>query len=191
MTDGTMKLVVGLGNPGSKYEGTRHNIGFRVIEVLASRWQVGSARQRFGGLASDGRIDAQRVLLLRPMTFMNRSGGAVVQAVHYYKLSLTDVIVVVDDMALPLGRLRIRPQGSAGGHRGLEDIIGRLGDDGFCRLRIGIEQVQGQRMVDHVLSPFAPEEREVIEAAIERAADAVECWLREGLDEAMNRYNPT
>jgi len=190
MADETLKLVVGLGNPGARYENTRHNVGFRVIDVLARRWQVDVGRHRFAGLCGQGRVAGRRVMLLKPMTYMNRSGQAVAEVVGFYKLPLADVMVIVDDLALPLGRLRIRRQGSAGGHHGLEDIIRRLGDDGFCRLRIGIEQVQGPRMVDHVLSPFRPEEREAIESAIERAADAVECWLREGPEEAMNRYNP-
>jgi len=190
MTGETMKLVVGLGNPGRKYEGTRHNVGFRVIDELARRWQVAVDRRQFAGLVGQWRTSGQRVLLLKPMTFMNRSGQSVAQATGFYKLALADLLIVLDDMALPLGRLRFRRQGSAGGHNGLEDIIARLGNDGFSRLRIGIEQVGGERMVGHVLSPFAPQEREEIEAAIVRAADAVQCWLEAGTDEAMNRYNP-
>ncbi len=190
MIGGTMKLVVGLGNPGPRYEGTRHNVGYRVIDELARRWQVEVERAQFQGLVGQWRKGSQRVLLLKPATFMNRSGQSVAQAVGFYKLSLADLLIVVDDMALPLGRLRIRKQGSAGGHNGLEDIITRLGGDEFCRLRIGIEQVGGERMVGHVLSPFRPKEREEIEAAIVRAADAVQCWLDAGPNEAMNRYNP-
>lgn len=190
MTGETMKLVVGLGNPGPKYEGTRHNVGFRVVDELARRWQVAVDRRQFAGLVGQWRTGGQRVLLLKPTTFMNRSGQSVAQAMGFYKLAPADLLVVLDDMALPLGRLRIRRQGSAGGHNGLEDIIGRLGNDGFSRLRIGIEQVGGERMVGHVLSPFAPQEREEIEAAIVRAADAVQCWLEVGPEEAMNRYNP-
>lgn len=185
-----MKLVAGLGNPGNRYENTRHNVGFRVIDALAERSRIKVNRRRFAGLCGQGQVAGRRVTLLKPMTYMNRSGRSVGQWVGFYKLPLADIIVVVDDVALPLGRLRIRRQGSAGGHRGLEDVIRHLGEDGFCRLRVGIEQVQGPGMVDHVLSPFLPHEREAIESAIERAADAVTCWLREGPDQAMNQYNP-
>jgi len=187
-----MKLVVGLGNPGMKYANTRHNVGFRVVDELGRRWGIATERHRFSGLLGDGRIAGQRVTLLKPMTYMNRSGQSVQEAVAFHKLDLADVLVVLDDMALPLGRLRVRPQGSAGGHNGLEDVIRRLGgQDGICRLRIGIEQVSGDRMVSHVLNPFTRAEEEIVTSAIVRAADAVQCWLESGSDEAMNRYNRT
>lgn len=184
-----MKLIVGLGNPGGKYEQTRHNVGFRAIEELARRWRIAVTRNRFSGLVGDGPIRDRKVLLLEPMTYMNLSGRSVREAMTFHKLALADLLVILDDMALPLGRLRLRPGGSAGGHNGLANVIEQLGGDDFARLRIGIEAVQGSRMVDHVLGSFTPEERGRIDQAIARAADAAECWLAEGIDGAMNKYN--
>lgn len=184
-----MKLVVGLGNPGREYERTRHNVGFRVIDVLAGRHGIAVNRQRFSGLSGDGTIGGERVVLLKPMTYMNRSGRAVQAAMAFYKLEQADLLVVTDDMALPLGSLRIRPQGSAGGHNGLADIITALGGQGFARLRIGIGQVSGERMVGHVLSAFTAAEEECIGQCIQRAADAVACWITDGVDKTMNTYN--
>lgn len=186
-----MKLVVGLGNPGRQYEDTRHNVGFRVIDELARRWQLDVGRRQFQGLAGAGRIRDQRVLLLKPATYMNRSGGSVREAATFHKVEPADLLVVLDDMALPLGRIRIRASGSAGGHNGLADVIREMGNDGIARMRIGIEQVSGERMVDHVLGPFSPEEEAVVAPAVSRAADAVECFLAEGLEAAMNRFNRT
>jgi len=186
-----MKLVVGLGNPGRQYENTRHNVGFRVIDELARRWQLNVGRRQFQGLAELGRIRDQRVLLLKPGTYMNRSGGSVREAMTFHKIEPGDVLVVLDDMALPLGRIRIRASGSAGGHNGLADVIRESGTDAIARLRIGIEQVSGERMVDHVLSPFSSEEEAVVGPAVSRATDAVECFLADGLEAAMNRFNRT
>ncbi|HOB73625.1 MAG TPA: aminoacyl-tRNA hydrolase [Phycisphaerae bacterium] len=184
-----MKLVVGLGNPGGKYASTRHNVGFRVVDELARRHGIDVSRTGFSGLTGKGSIGGESVLLLKPGTFMNLSGRSVREAMTFYKLELPDLLVISDDMALPLGRLRLRKSGSAGGHNGLSSVIAELGDDGFGRLRIGIEQVSGARMVGHVLSPFTPQEEEVIGPAVARAADAVECWLADGMDTAMNRFN--
>lgn len=184
-----MKLVVGLGNPGGKYEATRHNIGFRVVDELARRHGIDLNRSRFSSLFGSGTIGSEQVVLLKPGTFMNLSGRAVREAATFYKLVPADLLVISDDMALPLGRLRLRKGGSAGGHNGLASIIRELGSDAFPRLRIGIEQVAGERMVGHVLSPFSRQEEEVVGPAVARTADAVECWLAEGMDAAMNRYN--
>ena len=168
-----MKLIVGLGNPGGKYEDTRHNVGFRALDELSRRWRIELTRRRFSGLSGSGTIRAQKVLLLKPMTYMNLSGRSVREAMTFHKLVPADLLVVLDDMALPLGRLRLRPAGSAGGHNGLTSV----------------ESVEGSRMVDHVLGSFTAEERPQVDQAIVRAADAVECWLSEGIDGAMNRYN--
>lgn len=184
-----MKLVVGLGNPGTEYENTRHNVGFRVIDELARRWSIDVRRRKFDGLAGDGFVQGARTLLLKPMTYMNRSGRCVRQAAAFHKLSIEDVLVVTDDMALPLGRLRVRPRGSAGGHNGLTDIIQELGTSEFARLRMGIGAVAGERMVGHVLGTFAPRERDAIDRSIGRAANAVECWMTEGVDQTMNTFN--
>ena len=187
----TPKLVVGLGTPGRQYKNTRHNVGFQVIDELARRWRMDVTRRQFQALAGLGQPGGQRILLLKPATYMNASGSAVLEAMSFRKIPLADLLVVMDDMALPLGRVRLRAGGSAGGHNGLADIIMRLGADDFARLRIGIEQVSGERMVRHVLSPFTLDEQVVIGPAIVRAADAVECFFTEGLPMAMSRYNRT
>jgi len=185
-----MKLIVGLGNPGKEYEQTRHNIGYCVVDALAQRWQIEVHKNRFSGRTGGGQIKGLSVLLLKPTTYMNLSGRSVREAVAFYKLSPADLLVVADDLALPLGRLRFRPQGSAGGHNGLTSIIQELGgDDAFARLRMGIDAAVGARMVGHVLGTFSPEEQELINQAIRRAADAVECWLTDGVDKAMNTFN--
>ena len=186
-----MKLVVGLGNPGRKYQGTRHNLGFEVVDELARRWQIDMGRERFSGMCGDGLIGEQRVLLLKPLTFMNRSGRAVREALTFHKLDVADLLVIVDDRALPLGRLRIRGRGSAGGHNGLADIVRHLGGEAFARLRIGIDWASGAATVGHVLGSFSAQEQPIVDEAIILAAEAVECWAQRGLDDAMNRYNRT
>jgi len=184
-----MKLVVGLGNPGSKYEKTRHNVGFLVVEELARRWSYPKARRQFSGLLADGSIRQERVLLLEPMTYMNLSGTSVREAMSFLKLDVAQLLVVLDDMALPVGRIRLRLKGSGGGHNGLTHVIQQAGTDEFCRLRIGIGQVGGERMVGHVLGTFSGDEAPAIDQAIRTAADAVECWVSDGPDLAMTRFN--
>ncbi|MCL6501520.1 MAG: aminoacyl-tRNA hydrolase [Pirellulales bacterium] len=185
-----MKLVVGLGNPGRKYEATRHNVGFAVVGLLARRCGAGPPRAAFRGEVAEVRLDGERVLLLCPHTYMNRSGLSVLAARDYYKLENQDLLVVCDDFNLPLGRLRARARGSAGGQRGLADIIRVLGTEEFCRLRVGIGQPPaGWDPAAYVLSHFSEEERVEIDAAVERAADAVEVWVTRGIDECMNRFN--
>ncbi len=184
-----MKLVVGLGNPGGKYARTRHNVGFLVVDELSRRWSYSRARRRFSGMFADGTIRGERVLLLEPETFMNLSGVSVRETTTFLKIDVADLLVVSDDMALPLGRLRLRPKGSAGGHNGLTSIIQQLGTDAFGRLRIGIGQVSGERMVGHVLGTFSAEEEPVVSRAIQAAADAVECWIVEGVEAAMTKFN--
>jgi len=185
-----MKLVVGLGNIGRKYEKTRHNVGFEVLERLARRHAVEAAQDRFRGRVSDTVIAGQRVLMLWPHTFMNRSGQCVKEAVDFYRVPLDELLVVCDDFHLPLGKLRFRSSGSAGGQKGLEDIICRLGSECFSRLRVGIGPVPDARdAADYVLTRFSEAERQVIDEAMERAADGVECWIVEGIEAAMNRFN--
>jgi len=183
-----VKLIVGLGNPAPEYAGTRHNVGFDVVDVLASRWSVGLRAEKFHGWFGTGEIRGERVVLLRPTTFMNRSGRAVVAAGRFYKLELDELLVISDDLALPLGWLRMRPAGSAGGHKGLQDIIDRLRTDAWCRLRIGIGGPIGVP-TDYVLSRFEPEEEAVVQQVRQRAADAVECWIENGADLTMTRFN--
>ncbi len=183
-----MKLIVGLGNPGAKYDGTRHNVGFDVVDILAQRWGLSMTTEKFHGWFAQGECGGEKVVLLKPTTFMNRSGRAVLAAGRFYKLEAGDLLVITDDHALPLGRLRIRTKGSGGGHNGLGDIIETLGSDEWCRLRIGIGEPFGVPSV-YVLSRFTPEEEAVIGPARKRAADATETWITDGAATAMNRFN--
>jgi len=185
-----MKLVVGLGNPGSKYEGTRHNVGFAAVDLLAKRhsleWQT--APRGIEALVANWR--AGGAILAKPLTFMNLSGGAVVGLLQFYKIELADQLVIVDEAQLETGRLRIRPEGSAGGHNGLKSMIASLGTSGFPRMRIGVGRGDTRRdLADHVLARFEPEERSVIDDAIARAADAAELFIGDGVSAAMNTYN--
>jgi PTH1 family peptidyl-tRNA hydrolase len=189
-----VKVVAGLGNPGERYRLTRHNVGFRVVDLLADRWDLtGQGRVRDGAarLEVDLRQPAERVLLVKPMKFMNLSGGPVRAAIRQTSIDpATDLLVVTDDVDLPLGRLRLRRDGSAGGHNGLRDIIAALGGNEFSRLRVGIGRPGASRVtVDHVLATFKPVERELADVAIGTAADAVELWLRDGIEAAMNEFN--
>jgi PTH1 family peptidyl-tRNA hydrolase len=182
-----MKAIVGLGNPGAEYVSTRHNVGFEVVDELARRWQVKLKKWRkVGTLALAKDHDA---LLMEPATFMNLSGEAVLSVGSFYKVNLADWLIVVDDVNLPLGRVRMRKMGSAGGHNGLKSVIQHLGPD-FARLRIGVGRGDPKwDLADHVLARFEPEERRSVEEAIGRAADAVETFVTEGIEPAMNRFN--
>jgi peptidyl-tRNA hydrolase, PTH1 family len=182
-----MKAIVGLGNPGAEYVATRHNVGFEVVDELARRWQVKLKKWRkVGTLALAKDHDA---LLMEPATFMNLSGEAVLSVGSFYKVNLADWLIVVDDVNLPLGRVRMRKMGSAGGHNGLKSVIQHLGPD-FARLRIGVGRGDPKwDLADHVLARFEPEERRSVEEAIGRAADAVETFVTEGIEPAMNRFN--
>ncbi len=197
-----MKLVVGLGNPGSQYAGTRHNIGWEALDHLARRlgW-IGSgddfnriARSKFNGLAMDGTVDlggtSDKLLLLKPTTYMNQSGQSAQAAAAFYQLSPADLMVVLDDLALPCGKIRLRAAGSNGGHNGLRDIERALATNQYPRLRIGIDpappRVPGR---DYVLGRFTEDQRMRIDPAVDRAAQAIECWMRNGIESAMNRFN--
>lgn len=184
-----MKLVVGLGNPGSKYEGTRHNIGFEVIDRLAAGGSGAKFTRKFDGLIAEAEIDFRRVLLLKPETFMNLSGRSVGQALRFYKFDPADLLVVCDDLSLPLGKLRIRGGGSDGGQKGLRDIAAHLGTEDYPRLRIGIGERWAVDAADFVLSRFRSAERPVIDDALILASQAVAVWVSQGLDAAMNRFN--
>lgn len=184
-----MKLVVGLGNPGTKYDGTRHNIGFELVDRLAQGGAGAKFSRKFDGLLAEAEIDFERVLLLKPQTFMNLSGRSVGQALRFYKLDLADLLVVCDDLTLPLGKLRLRGGGSDGGQKGLRDIAAVLGSDNFARLRIGIGERGEVDAADFVLSRFRPTERPTIDDALILASQAVAVWARQGLAAAMNRFN--
>ncbi len=170
-----MKLIAGLGNPGPRYADSRHNIGFLVLDELARRWGADVSRydRHFEGLLGEATVQGETVLLLKPATYMNLSGRSVAATARYYKLPAEAVLVIYDDLDLPVGQLRVRAAGSSGGHKGMDDVIRQFGTDTLPRIR----------------SRFEPDERPAIEAAVQRAADAVACWLRRGLDAAMNEFN--
>lgn len=185
-----MKLIVGLGNPGREYAGTRHNVGFDVADELAERMGVTFRRSwRFPAELAEGALEGERVILVKPRTFMNRSGEAVAPLMSKKGVTPADVIVVVDDVDLPLGRLRLRKAGSAGGHNGLKSIIASIGSDQFPRVRIGIGRDTARDTADHVLGRFTPEEQPVMAEAIRRAADSISVAIRSGWDRAMNEFN--
>jgi peptidyl-tRNA hydrolase, PTH1 family len=185
-----MKLVVGLGNPGRRYQETRHNLGYLILGEVGRRFGTSSPRSCFHGEAVEANLGGQKALLLSPTTFMNLSGVSVQEAKSFYKISDEELLVVCDDLSLPLGKLRFRARGSSGGHKGLEDIIGRLGTEEFARLRAGIDAVpEGWQGADYVLSKFARQELPVVEECVWRAADAVVDWAREGVEFCMNHYN--
>jgi PTH1 family peptidyl-tRNA hydrolase len=198
-----MKLIVGLGNPGSEYARTRHNIGFDVLDRLAVRLGATSntlgfnlaARSRFDGLAIDGAFqrsggDSEKFMLLKPMTYMNLSGKAVQAAAGFFQLTAGDIMIVLDDLALPCGRIRLRPGGSDGGHNGLRDIQRALGTTEYPRLRIGIDPPPPpQAGKDYVLGRFTEAQRQQIDSAIDRAVEAIVTWMDSGITAAMNRFN--
>jgi PTH1 family peptidyl-tRNA hydrolase len=185
-----MKLVVGLGNPGRKYRDTRHNLGYVVAGQLARQCSAGPVKNKFQGEIAEATIAGQKALLLTPTTYMNQSGGSVLAACDFYKIPNQDLLVVCDDLNLPTGRLRVRAAGSAGGQKGLEDIIRRLGTEEIPRLRIGIgSPPEGWDWADYVLSKVRAEEIPLLEQAVARAVEAVAVWAREGIEACMNQFN--
>lgn len=184
-----MKLIVGLGNPGSEYEGTRHNVGFEVIDLLARRHNISVSKRNFKSVYGEGMIRGEKALLMRPMTYMNLSGEAVGAVARFYKLEPADVWIVLDEVALAPGRIRLRFKGSAGGHNGLANILTALHTQEVPRLRIGVGAARPGAMVGHVLGRFRKEEGPLIEEACARSADAIECAVAEGFEMAMNRFN--
>lgn len=186
-----MILIAGLGNPEKKYENTRHNIGFDAVDYLAKKHGISMHTMRFRGFVGTGVIGGQKVVLLKPVTYMNLSGESIRAAVDFYKINPeTELIVIEDDIALPLGDIRVRAKGSAGGHNGLKNIILHLGTDGFARVRIGIgDKPEGRDLVSHVIGHFTTEERKIMDEAVERAGEAVELFISDGIDKAMNATN--
>ena len=188
------RFVVGLGNPGRAYRRTRHNVGFAVVEALVRRWDAGRGRRAFDGRLWEARPTIaglqRRVMLLQPQTYMNRSGSAVAAMVRFYKAELVDLLVVLDDMALPLGRLRFRAGGSSGGHKGLTDVLAALGSEQVPRLRIGIGSAPaGMDGADFVLMALTADEQEMLDLAVQQAAEAVEDWITLGITGVMDKYN--
>lgn len=191
MTTNDIWLIAGLGNPEAKYEGTRHNAGFAALDYLAGKWGISVSKSKFQGLWGQDEVDGRKVCLLKPLTYMNLSGDSIAPLAAFFKIPADHVIVLCDDITQAPGKLRIRPSGSAGGHNGLKSIIARLGTDAFPRIRIGVGEKPrpDYDLADWVLGKFQGEDKKVMEEAVKRAADAVECILKEGADRAMNRFN--
>lgn len=183
-----VKVVVGLGNPGKNYEGTRHNIGFAVIDLLAQSFKCGPFQEKLGGLVVDLRDGEDKVLLVKPQTFMNLSGRCVNQVLTFFKISQKDLLVVCDDLNLPVGKIRLRAKGSHGGNNGLRDIQGHLGED-YSRLKIGIGGAREGQAVSHVLGKFSPSEKKAVTDSVILSTQASQCWWKEGIEAAMNRFN--
>ena len=183
-----MKIVVGLGNPGKRYDGTRHNVGFAVIDSLASSPRAGRFQSRFQAEVCELAEDADKVLLVKPETFMNLSGRSVRQIVDFYQLALPDLLVVCDDINLPLGKLRVRAKGTHGGHNGLRDIQNHLTTTEYARIRLGVDAPR-DGAIDHVLGRFSAAERRVMDDAVLLATQAVLVWMSQGVEACMNLYN--
>lgn len=185
-----MKLIVGLGNPTPKYEKTRHNVGFEVIDKLAEQYNISVDTVKHKGMYGKGRIAGQSVILLKPMTYMNLSGESVIAVAKYFKIEPEDVIVIYDDINLDVGRLRIREKGSAGGHNGMKNIIAHLGTDAFPRIRVGVGMKPPKMdLADYVLSHFTKEEQMDMEAGYDKACQALEWMVMDDIAKAMNDYN--
>lgn len=183
-----MILIVGLGNPGKQYEQTRHNIGFDVIDYMANKYNIDVNREKFKGICGEGFIENKKVILLKPLTYMNLSGESIRELANFYKLEDDEIIVVYDDISLDIGRLRIREKGSAGGHNGIKSIIQNLGGDKFPRVKVGVGQPK-DNLVNHVLGKFSKEDREHIEKVIPVVSDAIVEIVRNDAKESMNKFN--
>ncbi|MGL4572943.1 MAG: aminoacyl-tRNA hydrolase [Clostridium sp.] len=183
-----MFLIVGLGNPEEKYNNTRHNIGFEAIDYIASKYNIDINRKKFKGICGEGFIGTEKVILIKPTTYMNLSGECLREVLDFYKLTNDDILVIYDDISLDVGRLRIRPKGSAGGHNGIKSIISHLGTDEFARIKIGVGQPKGD-LVNHVLGKFSKEENEVLEESLEATNLAANEIIKENTQSAMNKYN--
>ena len=186
-----MYIVVGLGNPTRQYEGTKHNVGFDTIDFLVDEYRVPSSGVKHKSMYGTGVIAGQKVILAKPLTYMNLSGESVAELVNYYKIDPEEELVVIyDDINLAPGYIRVRKKGSAGGHNGIKNIIAQLGSDKFKRIRVGVgEKPKNWDLADYVLSPFSKEERTQVDEAIRHAADALEMILQDDIDSAMNKYN--
>ena len=188
--ESVMKLVVGLGNPTARYDKTRHNVGFEVIDALADKYNIALDTMKHKGMYGKGKIDGQSVILLKPMTFMNLSGESVALVSGYYKVAPEDIIVIYDDINLDVGRLRIREKGSAGGHNGMKNIIAHLGTEEFPRLRIGVGMKPPKMdWADYVLSHFSEEEQALMNQGYDKACEALKLLLLDDIPQAMNQYN--
>ena len=183
-----MFLIVGLGNPGREYNNTRHNIGFDSIDVIADKYNIEVSRIKFKGVYGEGFVNGEKVILLKPTTYMNLSGESVREVMDFYKLSEEDILIIYDDVSLDVGRIRIREKGSAGGHNGIKSIIANIGTDVFSRIKVGVGKPQGD-LVKHVLGTFSKEDREDLNKVLEAVAMASETIIKGDAKEAMNKYN--
>lgn len=184
-----MFLIVGLGNPGKEYEHTRHNVGFDIIDVISDKYNIDLNKKKFKGMYGDGKIANEKVILLKPLTYMNLSGESVKEVIDFYKIPKENVIVIYDDISLQVGRMRIREKGSAGGHNGIKNIIAHFGLDIFPRIKVGVGQPVQRDLVSHVLGKFDKDDREKLIKVFEAASDAVEIIIEKGTAEAMNKFN--
>ncbi|MBN6187390.1 aminoacyl-tRNA hydrolase [Aneurinibacillus sp. BA2021] len=186
-----MKVIVGLGNPGKQYEMTRHNVGFWAIDRLADDWNISLSQGKYKGLIGEGRVGTERVVLVKPMTYMNLSGECVGPLLNFYKLDPEeDVLVIYDDLDLPCGKVRLRTKGSSGGHNGMKSLIAHLGTEEFKRIKIGIGRpAPGRKVVDHVLTTFPPEELADVQDAVQHAVEAVKAWTEISFLRVMNQFN--
>lgn len=182
-----MKMIVGLGNPGSEYAQTRHNVGFMLVDKLASDLKVDVTKKKFNALIGESQIKGEKIILVKPQTYMNLSGEAVGALARWYKISPVDIVVIYDDMDLPLGKLRLRAFGGAGGHNGMKSLISVLGTEKFPRMRIGIGR--SQHSVNHVLGKFHGAEKDTITATLEQTLQAVYTWIHQDINAAMNKFN--
>lgn len=186
-----MKIIVGLGNPGNEYAKTRHNVGFMLVDALAEHLNINLWKEKFNAQIAETRIGTERVLLVKPQTYMNNSGEAVGPLMRWYKVEPEDIIVAHDDMDIPAGAIRIRKKGSSGGHNGIKSLIAHIGSENFARVRMGVGRpLPGWTVVNHVLAPFPAEDKVEVDKAIAYLIPAVECIVKESLDLAMNKYNP-
>ena len=185
-----MRIIIGLGNPGKDYEKTRHNAGFRVIDLLCEKYEIQTTRMKFHSMIGEGRIAGEKVLLVKPTTYMNNSGQAVREIVSYYQLEPKDIVVFSDDIDIPFGTLRIKRKGSAGGHNGLKSVIYHLQSDEFPRIKLGVgKKREGEDLADFVLGRFSQNEQEVMDTLIEMATESLEVLIKDGEDKAMSEYN--
>lgn len=183
-----MYLIVGLGNPGKEYDGTRHNIGFEVIDYISNKYNIEINREKFKGVCGEGFIEGKKVILLKPTTYMNLSGESIREVINFYKLNEDEVIVIYDDISLPVGKLRIREKGSAGGHNGIKSTIQHMGTDKFPRIKVGVGQPT-HNLVSHVLGKFSNEEIEILRKVIPVCSDAVGEMLKSSVKDSMNKFN--
>lgn len=185
-----MKIIVGLGNPTAQYEGTRHNIGFAVIDRIAQEYNISVDTRKHKALCGKGVIEGQKVVLVKPQTYMNLSGEAVREVFDFYKAQIEDVLIIYDDISLDVGKIRVRPKGSAGGHNGIKNIIAHLGTEGFARIRVGVgDKPKQMDLADYVLGHFQGEEKQAIQQGIDHAVKAMAEVLTNGIESAMNKYN--